>query len=109
MKAMPMLTAATTSTMAKPSITLARNRKVRSFGHFDCDRTRPDKPTSNPRFLWENQPDRGRGAPDRYGKNTVKWLRGRKFGGFILPGRPAIADRPSIYPFQKRTFVSAFG
>jgi hypothetical protein len=49
--------------VAKPSRTLARNRKAGSFSHFDCDRTRPDNPTSNPRFLWENQPDRERAAP----------------------------------------------
>jgi hypothetical protein len=60
-----MLTTATVSTTAKPIRILARNRKVGSFGHFDCDRTRPDNPTSNPRLPWENKPDREREAPDR--------------------------------------------
>ena len=50
---MPMLTAETASTTAKPSMIFARNRKVGSFNDIDCGRACFDNPTSNSRSTSE--------------------------------------------------------
>jgi hypothetical protein len=61
---MPMLTAETASTTAKPSMIFARNRKVGSFNDIDRGRACFDNPTSNSRSISETKENRERKLPD---------------------------------------------
>jgi hypothetical protein len=74
-----MLAVETTSTTAKPSVTLPRKRRVGSLGDSDRGQTRFDNPTLNPRLLSENRQDREREPPDPMPKIRAEWIRGRKF------------------------------
>src|ERR1017187_9332100 len=76
---MPMLAAETESTTAKPSMTFARNRKVGSLSDIDRGQTRLDNPTSNPRLLSENRPNRQYRLPGPKRKTGAEWIKGRKF------------------------------
>jgi hypothetical protein len=83
-----MLAAETTSTAAKPSTILPRNRRVGSPRKLatdlkadrDGDRRRLNNPTSKPRLLSDSQADpKTVGFPDPMPKPRAEWIRGRKF------------------------------
>src|ERR1700737_2091156 len=76
---MPMLAAEMASTTAKPSMTLARNRKVGSLTDIDCGQTRFDNPTRTPVFFPIDSRNRERELPDSTPKIRAEWIRGRKF------------------------------
>src|SRR5476649_1830422 len=81
-----MLAADTASMTAKPSMTLARNRRDGSLSDIDCD-----NPTSNPRLLSENQRTGKRELSNPRPKIRAEWIRGGKFGANLQPGTDLVA------------------
>src|SRR6202161_1538402 len=75
---MPMLAADTASTTAKPSMILARNRKVGSLSDIDCGRACFDNSTSNSCPASENRQNRQGKPPGPKQKRRGKWRRGCK-------------------------------
>jgi hypothetical protein len=73
-----MLAAEMASTIAKPSMIFARNRKVGSFSDIDCGRACFDNPTSNSRPVLGNQQNRERKLPGPKQKSKGEWIKGRK-------------------------------
>ena len=73
-----MLAAEMASTIAKPSMIFAGNRKVGSFSDIDCGRACFDNPTSNSRPVLGNQQNRERKLPDPKRKPKREWIKGRK-------------------------------
>src|SRR3978361_1430287 len=78
---MPMLAAEMASVTAKPSMILARNRRVGNL--IENDPVRFSNPTSTPWFRSEN-PEWEAPAPLSLRKTTAEWIRVCKFEQFSL-------------------------
>src|SRR5664279_1313147 len=94
---MPMLAADTASTTAKPSMILARNRRVGSFSDTDCKPT----PTLRP---YSKLQHRERELPDPTLKIRAEWIMARKFGLDPYPSWPGFVA--AIHVFLARIPLS---
>ena len=72
-----MLAAEIASTIAKPSMIFARNRKVGNRSEIDCGRACFNDPTSNSPSCLRYQ-NRKRKLPDPKRQTNREWIRGRK-------------------------------
>src|SRR6478609_2297091 len=93
---MPMLAAEMANVTVKPSMILARNRRVGNL--IDNDPLRFGNPTSTPCFRSEN-PEWEAPAPLSLRKTTAEWIRVCKFGPFRWVVRVAsVHFTPSTFP-----------
>src|ERR1700719_2895344 len=93
---MPRLKAEMTSTTAKPSWILARNRKLGSQPVSDCGQARFDIPTPDSTLSSGKPMGAGtHGAPTPVGKVRAQWIKGGKFGGWVPALGTKIASRPT--------------
>src|SRR4051812_38805124 len=86
-QATPRLAAEITSTAAKPSTILPRNRKAGSFGNTDCGLTRFNQTTSAP--IPTPIDPASVGFPNPPSKGEQEWIKSRKF-----PKDPHPEERP---------------
>src|SRR6478735_7443961 len=93
---MPMLAAEMANVTVKPSMILARNRRVGNL--IDNDPLRFGNPTSTPCFRSEN-PEWEAPAPLSLRKTTAEWIRVCKFGPFRWVVRVASVHFTHPYPF----------
>src|SRR3954454_10776021 len=73
-----MLAAEIASVTAKPSMILARNRRVGNL--IDRDPLRPKTPTSAPVFILKTQRIPEALPPEAVGKSRTEWIKTSKFG-----------------------------